>query len=106
ASTQANARGGVAEESELAKTKTLPTVRIPIAERWTMDEDEGQANLVETGYESSIFSGSIGAERRAKEFSGPGEAAMREREEAARKREAEYASDVDDEWQDEHDGER
>ena len=44
--------------------------------------------LMETGYESSIFSGSAGAEKRAREFSGPGEDALRERDEAAWRKEA------------------
>ena len=43
---------------------------------------------METGYESSIFSGSAGAEKRAREFSGPGEDALRERDEAAWRKEA------------------
>ena len=63
-----------------------PVVRVPLADREPTPQT-ASSPLTETGYEASIFTGSAGAEKRGKDFAGPGEDAMREREEAARKKE-------------------
>ena len=68
-----------------------PVVRVPLADREPSPET-APSPLTETGYEASIFTGSAGAEKRAKDFAGPGEDAMREREEAARKKEGTQGS--------------
>lgn len=76
-----------------------PVVRVPLAER-EPSPVTAPSPLTETGYEASIFTGSAGAEKRAKDFAGPGEEVMREREEAARKKEEAQSSpegDVDGE---------
>ena len=68
-----------------------PVVRVPLADREPTPQT-APSPLTETGYEASIFTGSAGAEKRGKDFAGPGEDAMREREEAARKKEGTQGS--------------
>ncbi len=55
--------------------------RVPVDQRSEESETPGQA----PGHESSIFTGSHAAELRGKEFSGPGEDVLRERENSLRK---------------------
>lgn len=52
------------------------------------------------GYESSLYSGSPEAEARAKDFSGPGEAVIAERERRAAQRESDGEGEETAEWED------
>ncbi len=68
--------------------------RVPIAERFV--ENAHMAGAATVGHASSVFSGSIEAEARAREFESAGAAAAAEREEAARrKRETRKAAEVE-----------
>lgn len=67
-------------------------VRVSVKER---DFDVSEGHTQEAGHESSIFTGSRQAEKRAQEFSGPGEDVLREREISLEKQKAnEVAKDV------------
>ncbi|AWE43054.1 hypothetical protein DDD63_10245 [Actinobaculum sp. 313] len=56
--------------------------RVPAGQR----EIGPTETMVAPGHESSIFTGSVAAEKRGQEFAGPGDEAMREREAAAERR--------------------
>ena len=67
--------------------KGASVVRTPVAQR-----GEYVFDPVETGHESSIFTGSLAALKRAEDFSGPGEAVLKERTEAVRKKKSDADS--------------
>lgn len=80
------------DKADLAPTMLLPVQRTPLAQRHPSEYEsgEGMSGLslpVETGHESSIFTGSLSALRRAEDFSGPGEEVLKERGEAIRRKE-------------------
>ncbi|MCF2706071.1 mechanosensitive ion channel [Arcanobacterium haemolyticum] len=79
-------------EEQLAETTVLDMselgvdgpMRVPIEQRDEESEAPGQA----PGHESSIFTGSVKAEKRGQEFAGPGEDVLREREDTLERRKA------------------
>ncbi|MGO1593727.1 MAG: mechanosensitive ion channel family protein, partial [Ancrocorticia sp.] len=61
----------------------LYPARVPVEQRETTEPTEDEQHETRTtGHKSSMFSGSESAERRAQEFSGPGEEAYQERDAA------------------------
>ncbi len=74
---------------DLAELTDMVPDRVPMLEREVADPVvAGAPTGRAAGHESSIFTGSLQAEKRRQEFSGPGEAAFRERNAALEKRKA------------------
>ncbi|MFT3943785.1 MAG: mechanosensitive ion channel [Ancrocorticia sp.] len=74
---------------DLAELTDLVPDRVPVGDRKVADPVvAGPPTGPAAGHESSIFTGSLQAEKRRQEFSGPGEEAFRERNAALEKRKA------------------
>ncbi len=79
-----------ATAADLTETRVLSIEEIGLAGPARVPAGQREISPTETmiapGHESSIFTGSVAAEKRGQEFSGPGDEAMREREAAAERR--------------------
>lgn len=77
---------------DVAEIGQFGPARVPVRQR---DDLEAQQELApgaqSAGHESSIFTGSIQAEKRGQEFSGPGAEALSEREKSLERRKAQEA---------------